>query len=79
MKKWCSCKSWPNEDKNIFCPFFKYLLNNRVEADKFELNEVSISNFVKFRFQSKSSKIEQSFEKKKKSERTLIRMYCYLL
>ena len=35
-----------------------YSLNKRNGADIFELNEVSISNFVKFRLQSMSSKTE---------------------
>ena len=30
-----------------------------------ELNTVSLSNFVKFRLQSMSSKVEQAFERKK--------------
>ena len=51
--------------KNIFCPFFKYSLNFRANALQSELNKVSISNFVKFRMQSMSSKIERAFEKKK--------------
>ena len=49
---------WQNEHKIIFCNFFKCLLNFRAHAHK-----VSTSNFVKFRLQSISSKIEQAFEK----------------
>ena len=37
--------------------------NFRAHALQSELNKVSISNFVKFRLQSMSSKIEQAFEK----------------
>ena len=33
-----------------------------------ELNTVSLSNFVKFRLQSMSSKVEQAFEKKKEKK-----------
>ena len=45
----------------------------------FELDEVSISNFVKFELQRISSKIERAFEKRTKSsikigpKRTIIR------
>ena len=55
--------SWKNEDKNIFNNFFKCSLNFRVHAVQSELTKVSIANFVKFRFQSMSSTIEQAFEK----------------
>ena len=65
--------------KNIFCLFFKCSLNFRAHALQSELNKVSISNFVKFRLQSMSSKMEQAFEKMTKfsikigPKRTLIR------
>ena len=49
--------------KNIFCCFFKYLLNFRAHAPQSELNKVSISNFVKFGLQTMSSKIERVFNK----------------
>ena len=71
--------SWQNEDKNIFCCFFKCSLNFRAHALQSELNKVSISNFVKFRLQSMSSKIERAFKKttkfsiKIRLKRTLIR------
>ena len=71
--------SWQNEDKNIFCCFFKCSLNFRAHALQLELNKVSGSNFVKFRLQNMSSKIEQAFEKttkfsiKIRLKRTLIR------
>ena len=57
--------------KNIFCCFFKGLLNYRGHTLQSELKKVSISNFGKFRLQSMSSKIEQAFEKttKKKSKK----------
>ena len=47
-KKLQSSWSWQNEDKNIFCHFFKCSLNFRAYALQSELNKVSISNFVKF-------------------------------
>ena len=49
--------------KTFFCSFFKYSFIRRVGAVIFELNEVSISNFVRFQLQSMSSKIERAFEK----------------
>ena len=45
---------------NIFLSFFQML------ALQSELNKVSISNFVKFKLQSMSSKTEQAFEKRTK-------------
>ena len=63
-KKYCSSQSWQNEDKNIFSSFFKYSLNKRDGADIFEIDEVRISNFVKFRLESMSSKIKRAFKKR---------------
>ena len=60
---------WQNEDKNIFCNFFKCALNFRAYVMQSELNKVSLSNFVKFQLQRISSKIEQAFEKKEKKNR----------
>ena len=51
--------------KTWFVCFFKYSLNFKAHALQLELNKVSISNFVKFRLQSISLKIEQAFEKTK--------------
>ena len=51
-------KSWQTEDKNIFWPFFKFLLNFKADALQSELNKVSISNFGKFQLQCMSYKIE---------------------
>ena len=61
QKKW----NWPNEDKNRFCKLFKCSLNYRAHALQSELNKVSIilSNFVRFRLQSMSSKIKQAIKK----------------
>ena len=42
---------------------FKRSLNFRAHALQSKLNKVSISNFVKFRLQSMSSKIERAIEK----------------
>ena len=59
--------------------FVKCLLNFRAHALQSKLNIVSISNFVKFRLQSMSFKIERAFEKRTKfsikiePRRTLIR------
>ena len=47
----------------ICCPFFKCSLNFRANALQLRLNKVWSTNFVKFRLQSTSSKIEQAFEK----------------
>ena len=55
--------SWQNEDKNIFCCFFKCSLNFRGHALEPELNKVRISNFVKFWLQSMNFKIERAFDK----------------
>ena len=63
QKKSRSRLSWQNEDKNMFSCFFKGSLNFKAHALQTELNKVSISNFVKFQLQSKSSKIERAFEK----------------
>ena len=49
-----------------FCCFFKCSLNFIAHALQSELNKVSISNFVKFRLQIMSSKIERAFEKNNK-------------
>ena len=46
----------------ISCIFFQMLAH----ALQSKLNKVSISNFVKFRLLSMSSKMRQAFEKKKK-------------
>ena len=46
--------------------FFKCSLNFRAHALQLELSKVSISNFVKFKLQSMSSKIEGAFEKTNK-------------
>ena len=46
--------------------FFQCLLNFRDHALQSELNKVSVSNFVKFRLQSISFKIEREFEKTNK-------------
>ena len=47
-----------------FVSFFKCSLNFRAHALQSELTKVSISNFVKFRLQSMSCKIEREFEKR---------------
>ena len=49
--------------KTWFVRFFKCSFVLRVGAVIFELDEVSISNFVKFRFQRMTLKIEGVFEK----------------
>ena len=65
--------------KTYFCCFFKGLLDLRAHALQSEINKVSISNLVKFRLQSMSSKIEPAFEKttkfsmKIRLKRTIIR------
>ena len=46
--------------KTLFVRFCQILANSRQS----ELSKVSISNFVNFRLQSMSSKIERAFEKK---------------
>ena len=46
-----------------FVCFLKCMLNYRAHALQSKLNKVSISNFVLFRLQSMSFKIEQAFEK----------------
>ena len=50
--------------KTWFVCFYKCLYDFRSHALQSELNKVSISNIVKFRLQSMSSKIEREFEKK---------------
>ena len=50
--------------QNIFCPFFKCSLNFRDHALQLELTKVILSNFVKFRLQSMSFKIERACEKR---------------
>ena len=52
--------------KTWFVRFVKFLLNFRAHALQSELSKVSITNFVKFELQSKSSKIERAFEKTNK-------------
>ena len=49
--------------KTFFVCFFKCSLNFIAQALQSELNKVSLSNFVKFRLQSMTSKIERAFEK----------------
>ena len=48
---------------------FKCFFNRRVGTVIFELHEVTLSSFVKFKFQRLSSKIEQAFEKTNKKGR----------
>ena len=51
--------------KNTFFVLFsKPCFNFRAHARQSKLNKVSISNFVKFQFQSMSSKFERAFEKR---------------
>ena len=52
--------------KTWFVRFFKCLFVLRVGAIIFELDKVSISNFVKFEFLSMTLKIERVFEKANK-------------
>ena len=52
--------------KTLFVCFFKCSFLKRVCAVIFELDEVSTSNFVKFRFQRMTLKIERVFEKTNK-------------
>ena len=47
-----------------FVRFFKCSFVLRVGAVIFELDKVSMSNFVEFEFQSMTLKIERVFEKK---------------
>ena len=47
----------------MFVRFFKCSLVLRVGAVIFELDEISMSNFVKFKFLSMTLKIERVFEK----------------
>ena len=49
-----------------FVRFFKCSLNFRAHALQSELSKTSILNFVKFKLQSMSSKIERAFEKTNK-------------
>ena len=49
--------------KHLMLFFFQCSLNFWAHALQSEFNKVSISNFVKFRLQSMSSKIERAFEK----------------
>ena len=49
--------------KTWFLCFFKCSLNFRAHDLQSELSKVNISNFVKFRLQSMTSKIERAFEK----------------
>ena len=63
MKKGPYSCSYQNEDKNIECLFFKCSFIKRAWSVIFELDEVSILNFVKFRFQRMTLKIEGVFEK----------------
>ena len=53
----------PKGRQKHFLSFFKCSFNFKAHAVQSELNKVSISNLVKFRFHSLSSKIEQAFEK----------------
>ena len=52
--------------KTKTCFSFKRSLNFRAHALQSKLNKVSIPNFVKFRLQSLSAKIERAFEKTNK-------------
>ena len=52
--------------KTWFVRFFKCLFVLRVGAVIFELDKVSMSNFVKFEFRMMTLKIEGVFEKKNK-------------
>ena len=52
--------------KTWFVRFFKCSFVLRVGAFIFELDKVSMSNFVKFEFQSMTLKIEEVFEKTNK-------------
>ena len=52
--------------KTWFVRFFKCSFVLRVGAVIFELNKVSMSNFVKFEFRSMTLKIEGVFEKTNK-------------
>ena len=56
--------SWQNLDKNICCPFFKCSLKFWAHALHPELNKVWYTDFVKFRLQSMSSKVEQAYKKR---------------
>ena len=73
-----NCPFWPYF-YGKFCCFFKCSLNFRAHALQLELNKVGYTNFVKFRLQSMSSKIERAFEKRTKFsikirlKRTIIR------
>ena len=49
--------------KTLFVYFFKCLFIKRVWSVIFELDEATLSNFVKFRFQRITLKIEQVFGK----------------
>ena len=49
--------------KTLFVCFFKCSFLKRVCAVIFELDKVSTSNFIKFRFQRMTLKIERAFEK----------------
>ena len=49
--------------KTWFVPFFKCSVVLRVGVVIFELNKVSMSNFVKFEFLGVTLKIERIFEK----------------
>ena len=49
--------------KTLFVRFFKCSFVLRVGAVIFELDKVSMSNFVKFEFRSMTLKIERVFEK----------------
>ena len=49
--------------KTLFVCFFKCSFILRVGAVIFELNKVSMSNFVKFKFLGMTLKIERVFEK----------------
>ena len=63
LKKWKLKLGLEKWKQNIFCPFFKRLLNFWTHALQSELNKVSISNIVKSQWQNMSSKSEQAFEK----------------
>ena len=67
---WFHKKMWKsdfqqNEDKTCVWSIFQMLIFLRVCAVIFELDEVSMSHFVKFEFLSMTLKIEREFEKQR--------------
>ena len=55
--------------QNLFCPFFKCLLNFFFMLYNRNLTKSVYQTFCKFQLQSMSSKIERVFEKRKKKEK----------